>query len=57
VLEAVARRTGFSRRDLHPTRFSRGALRRGLAAAGFEHVAVRPTATRLALTAWARAPR
>lgn len=57
VLEPVARHTGFSRRELHPTRFSRGSLRRGLAAAGFEHVAVRPTPTRLALTAWARAPR
>jgi SAM-dependent methyltransferase len=57
VLEPVARHTGFSRRDLHPTRFSRGALLRGLAAAGFEHVAAQPTPTRLALTAWARAPR
>jgi len=57
VLELVARRSGFSRRDLHPTRFSRGSLDRGLRAAGFEHVEVRPTPTRLALTAWARAPR
>ena len=57
VLEVVARRSGFSRRDLHPTRFSRRSLRRGLAAAGFESIAVQPTPTRLALTAWARAPR
>jgi hypothetical protein len=57
VLEVVARRSGFSRRDLHPTRFSRGSLARGLRAAGFEHVEVKPTATRLALTAWSRAPR
>jgi 2-polyprenyl-3-methyl-5-hydroxy-6-metoxy-1,4-benzoquinol methylase len=57
VLEVVARRAGFSRRDLHPTRFSRGALARGLVAAGFEQVEVKPTATRLALTAWSRAPR
>lgn len=57
VLEVIARRSGFSRRDLHPTRFSRGALARGLAAAGFEQVTVKPTPTRLALTAWARAPR
>ena len=57
VLEVIARRDGFSRRDLHPTRFSRGELARGLAAAGFDQVVVRPTPTRLALTAWARAPR
>lgn len=57
VLELVARRSGFSRRDIHPTRFSRGTLRRGLEAAGFDEVATRPTLTRLALTAWARAPR
>ena len=57
VLELVARRSGFSRRDLHPTRFSRGSLRRGLLSAGFEQVEVRPTPTRLALTGWARAPR
>ena len=57
VLEIVARRSGFSRRDLHPTRFSRRALARGLAAAGFEDVEVKVTPTRLALTSWSRAPR
>ena len=57
VLELVARRSGFSRRELHPTRFSRGALRRGLRAAGFEDVEVRATPTRLALMSWCRAPR
>jgi len=57
VLELVARRAGFSRRDIHPTRFSRGALTRGLRAAGFEQVEVKPTPTRLALTSWSRAPR
>jgi len=57
VLELVARKDGFSRRELHPTRFSRGSLARGLRAAGFEQVDVRPTPTRLALTSWARAPR
>ena len=57
VLELVARRTGFSRRGLHPTRFSRGSLGRGLRAAGFEDVVVKPTPTRLALTSWSRAPR
>ena len=57
VLEVVARRSGFSRRDLHPTRFSRRALARGLVAAGFEDVEVKVTPTRLALTSWSRAPR
>ena len=57
VLELVARKSGFSRKGLHPTRFSRGSLGRGLRAAGFEQVDVRPTPTRLALTSWARAPR
>jgi SAM-dependent methyltransferase len=55
VLELIARRSGFSRRDLHPTRFSRRSLARGLASAGFEQVEVRVAPPRLALTAWARA--
>jgi 2-polyprenyl-3-methyl-5-hydroxy-6-metoxy-1,4-benzoquinol methylase len=57
VLELIARRSGFSRRHLHPTRFSQRSLARGLRAAGFESVAVKVMPTRLALTAWARAPR
>jgi len=56
ILELVARRSGFTRRDIHPTRFSRGSLARGLRAAGFADVEVHPTRTRLALTAWAQAP-
>lgn len=57
VLELVARKDGFSRREIHPTRFSRGALERGLRGAGFEEVSAHVTPTRLAITAWARAPR
>jgi SAM-dependent methyltransferase len=57
VLELVARRDGFSRRDLHPTRFSRRSLERGLAAAHFTDVEAHVTPTRLAITAWACAPR
>jgi SAM-dependent methyltransferase len=57
VLELIARRSGFSRRHIHPTRFSRGDLARGLRGAGFTDVAVRATPTRLALTSWACAPR
>lgn len=56
-LELVARRSGFSRKHIHPTRFSRASLERGLVATGFDSVRVRATPTRLALTAWARAPR
>jgi SAM-dependent methyltransferase len=54
ILEVVARRSGFSRRHIHPTRFSRRSLRRGLVAAGFGEVTVDVTPTRLAMTAWAR---
>jgi 2-polyprenyl-3-methyl-5-hydroxy-6-metoxy-1,4-benzoquinol methylase len=54
VLEVIARRSGFSRRHLHPTRFSRGSLARGLRAAAFEDVETHVTPTRLALVAWAR---
>lgn len=57
VLELVARKDGFSRKHIHPTRFSRASLERGLTSAGFESVTSRPTTTRLALTAWARSPR
>jgi len=57
VLEVIARRTGFSRRDIHPTRFARRSLERGLIAAGFEDVRVSVSPTRLALTAWATSPR
>ena len=57
VLELIARRSGFSRRHIHPTRFSRGTLARGLRSAGFVDVTARATPTRLALTSWARAPR
>jgi SAM-dependent methyltransferase len=56
VLEMVARRDGFSRRHIHPTRFSRRSLARGLTAAGFTDVHARVIPTRLAITAWAQAP-
>ncbi|MEZ4367123.1 MAG: methyltransferase domain-containing protein [Kofleriaceae bacterium] len=57
VLEWVARRDGFSRRDLHPSRYSPARLRRGLAAAGLVDVDVRATWHQLALMATARRPR
>lgn len=56
VLEMVARKDGFSRRHIHPTRFSRRSLARGLEAAGFTDVHARVMPTRLAITAWAQAP-
>jgi hypothetical protein len=56
VLELVARKDGFSRRHIHPTRFSKRSLARGLAAAGFVDVRARVMPTRLAITAWAQAP-
>jgi SAM-dependent methyltransferase len=57
ALELVARRSGFTRKGLHPSRFSRRSLARGLATAGFDRIRVRPTLHRLALTAWAARPR
>ncbi|HEY5924100.1 MAG TPA: methyltransferase domain-containing protein [Kofleriaceae bacterium] len=56
VLEMVARRDGFTRRHIHPTRFSKRSLARGLDAAGFAGVHARVMPTRLAITAWAQAP-
>jgi 2-polyprenyl-3-methyl-5-hydroxy-6-metoxy-1,4-benzoquinol methylase len=57
VLELIARKSGFSRRHIHPTRFSKSSLARGLRSAGFEEVETRVTTTRFAVTGWARAPR
>lgn len=57
VLEVIARKSGFSRKHIHPTRFSRSALVRGLRAAAFEDVDARVTPTRFAIAASARAPR
>jgi SAM-dependent methyltransferase len=54
VLELVARRSGFSRRDLHPSRFSEATLQKGLDDAGFTDVDVHRTPWRLALVAQAR---
>lgn len=54
ILEIVARRSGYSRRSLHPTRFSKKTLAEGLLTSGFEDVHVRATRTRLALIASAR---
>jgi SAM-dependent methyltransferase len=56
VLELVARRSGFTRRHIHPTRFSRRALARGLRAAGFVDVETHVPPPRFAITAWARRP-
>lgn len=55
VLEVIARRSGFSRRNLHPTRFSRASLARGLRAAMFDEIETKVMPMRLAITAWARA--
>ncbi len=57
LLELIARRDGFSRREIHPTRFSRSALSRGLRSVGFDEVSSHVTPTRLAIVAHARAPR
>ncbi len=56
ALELIARRDGFSRRDIHPTRFSAAALQRGLVAAGFDDVKTQVVMPRFAIAAWAKAP-
>jgi len=56
VLEVIARRSGFTRKGLHPSPFSRRSLTDALVGAGFSRVRVRPTLHRLALTAWAERP-
>jgi 2-polyprenyl-3-methyl-5-hydroxy-6-metoxy-1,4-benzoquinol methylase len=55
-LEVVARRSGYTRRGLHPSKFSRSGLQRALVNAGFTQVQVRTTSLRLALIGRARAP-
>lgn len=56
-LEAVARLNGFTRRGMHPSRFSRRSLEQGLRAAKFDGVHVSRKALHLALVAHAAAPR
>lgn len=53
VLEVIAWRSGFTRKGLHPSRFSRASLASALAQAGFSAVNVYPTVNRLALLAHA----
>jgi 2-polyprenyl-3-methyl-5-hydroxy-6-metoxy-1,4-benzoquinol methylase len=50
ALELVARRDGFTRKGLHPSRYSAARLRRALGAAGLADVDVKTTWHRLALT-------
>jgi 2-polyprenyl-3-methyl-5-hydroxy-6-metoxy-1,4-benzoquinol methylase len=54
ALELIARRDGFSRRDIHPTRFSTASLHRGLVGAGFDDVRTNVVMPRFAITAWAK---
>jgi 2-polyprenyl-3-methyl-5-hydroxy-6-metoxy-1,4-benzoquinol methylase len=54
ALELVARMDGFSRRDIHPTRFSAAMLAQALRAAQFRNVLTKCPAPRFALTAWAQ---
>lgn len=54
ALELVARRNGFSRKDLHPSKFTPARLARLLAAAGFTRPDVVPIAFGWVLAAHAR---
>lgn len=53
VLEAVARVQGFSRKDLHPTKFSASTLTTLLQSAGMERALVQPIAFDWVLSAFA----
>lgn len=55
-LELVARINGFTRRGMHPSKFSRRLLSRGLQQAGFVGVQARCVAIRMALVAQATVP-
>lgn len=56
ALELVARRSGYTRFGMHPSRFTRRTFDRALRDAGFVDVEVRPCSMRLALVARGRAP-
>jgi len=56
VLEAIARTQGFSRADLHPSKFDRARLRATLDCAGLRDVHVEPIAFNWVLAAEARKP-
>ncbi len=56
VLEGIARWQGFSRKELHPSKFSRARLRSLLASQGLTHVRIRTTAFRWVLAAEATKP-
>lgn len=55
-LEAVARCRGFSRRDMHPNRYSQESLSNALTSHGFSSVEVQRTKYRFALTSSAVKP-
>lgn len=54
ILELVGRLSGYSRRDIHPSRFSEDRLARALRAAGLSGVEVAKTPFRLALVGTGR---
>lgn len=57
ALELIARKNGFSRRDLHPTKFTPERLRGVLDNAGFERIDVKPISFNWVLSASARKPK
>ena len=56
ALELVARLSGYTRKGMHPSRFSRRSFIEALAATGFVDIDVRVVARRLALVGRARRP-
>ncbi|HTQ05949.1 MAG TPA: class I SAM-dependent methyltransferase [Polyangiaceae bacterium] len=56
VLEAIARRQGFSRKDMHPSKFTPARLHDLLATAGFSRIDIAPISFGWVLAAHARKP-
>lgn len=49
ILEIIARKNGFSRKNIHPSKFSKSSLRNGLRTAGFKNIKVKLVWNRLAI--------
>ena len=49
ILEIIARKNGFSRKDIHPSKLSKSSLTNGLKFAGFKNIKVKIVWNRLAI--------
>ena len=49
ILEIIARKNGFSRKDIHPSKLSKSSLSNGLKFSGFKNIKVKIVWNRLAI--------